>query len=258
MAARADSRTARTAGENERGSDARILDLTELASLLNVCSSEPHYQQPLVVQPHRLTILLVGLLLPAALGYARNTESAVESSLELIPSLIEQGRAAKDSFLVYDPESPLTEDMKGRFDGLRYFPVDLTYRVLADFHAYGRPRSIPVPTNLEEVMQMERFGRIVGTCAGNPFSLEVFRSMEDGSSLVLFRDGTSGTESYAAGRYVRVSDAGDGTYLIDFNNAYNPYCAYNSAYVCPLPPAENTLRFPVRAGEKDPGANLAH
>lgn len=206
----------------------------------------------------RLASLLIGLLLHPALGYAQDTVSPAASPPEAIISLIEQGRAAKDSFLVHDPDSPLTEEMKSRFDGLRYFPVDLTYRVVADFHVYGRTRSIPVPTNLESVIEMERFGRIVGTCAGNSFSLEVFRSKEDGSSLVLFRDRTSGTESYSAGRYVRVADAGEGTYLIDFNNSYNPYCAYNSDYVCPLPPPENILSFPVRAGEKDTGANLAH
>jgi uncharacterized protein (DUF1684 family) len=232
--------------------------LTEPSLLPNVCVSEPHYQQPLAVQPLRLTMLLIGLFLPPGPGYAQDTESPGATSPEASISLIEQGRAAKDSFLADDPESPLTEEMKSRFDGLQYFPVDLTYRVVADFHAYGRPRSIPVPTNRESVMQMERFGRIVGTCAGNPFSLEVFRSKEDGSNLVLFRDGTSGTESYSAGRYVRVADAGEGTYVIDFNNSYNPYCAYNSDYVCPLPPAENTLSFAVRAGEKDSGANLAH
>ena len=205
------------------------------------------------MQAHPFTILITGLLLPCGFGYAQDAESP-----EFIISQIENGRAAKDSFLVHSEESPLTEEMKKRFAGLEYFPIDLSYQVLADFHLYGRPRRISVPTNLESVIQMERFGRIVGTHAGNPFSLEVFRSMEDGSHLVLFRDATNGSESYSAGRYVSVSNVGKGAYLVDFNNSYNPYCAYNSDYVCPLPPPENFLSFPVRAGEKDTGANLAY
>ena len=197
------------------------------------------------MQAHRLTILLIGFLLRCGFGYAQDAESP-----EFIMSQIEQGRAAKDSFLVHSAESPLTEEVKSNFSGLEYFPIDLSYQVLADFHVYGRPRRISVPTNLESVIQMERYGRVVGTHAGNPFSLVVFRSLEDGSHLVLFRDATNGSESYSAGRYVHVSDAGEGSYLIDFNNSYSPYCAYNSTYVCPLPPPGNTLTFPVSAGRE--------
>ena len=230
--------------------------MTELPLLPSICSSETHYQQLPVVQTPRSPILIVGLLLTCWFGYAQ-AESPDAPSPEFVAH-IEKGRAAKDSFLVHGTDSPLTEEMKSSFAGLEYFPIDLSYQVLADFHIYGRPRHISVPTNRESIVQMERFGRIVGAHAGNPFSLEVFRSLEDGSHLVLFRDDTNGTESYSAGRYVPVSDVGEGSYIIDFNNSYSPYCAYNTDYVCPLPPPENTLSFPVRAGEKDTGANLAH
>ena len=202
--------------------------------------------------------LLAALILLPSIAAAQSTGSPHPISPELLIAQIEQGRAAKDSFLVHDAESPLREDQKSAFEGLDYYPVDQSARIVADLHRYGRPRKIPVPTNLESVIQMERFGRVVGTYAGNPFSLEVFRSAEDGSRLVLFRDATNSSETYPAGRYVRLADAGDGSYLIDFNTAYNPYCAYNSDYVCPMPPPENILSFPVRAGEKDGGANLAH
>ena len=237
---------------------ARLPPLTKPPLMPSVCSPETHYQQLLGVQTQHFTILILALFLVLGFASAQRADSPHASPPEFIISHIEKGRAAKDSLLVHSEESPLTEEMKKRFGGLEYFPIDLSYQVLADFHLYGRPRRISVPTNLESVIQMERFGRIVGTYAGNPFSLVVFRSLEDGSHLVLFRDATNGSESYSAGRYVRVSDAGEGSYLIDFNNSYSPYCAYNSAYVCPLPPPGNTLTFPVRAGEKDTGANLAH
>ena len=246
------------AGENERGDRRAKPHLTEPPFLPNVCSPETHYRQLLVMQARQFSLPIIGLLLLCRFGHAQDAESPEARSPESIVAHIEQGRAAKDSFLVHSEESPLTEEMKKRFAGLEYFPIDLSYQVLADFHVYGRPRRVSVPTNRESVIQMERFGQLVGTCAGNPFSLAVFRSLEDGSHLVLFRDVTNGSESYSAGRYVHVSDAGEGTYLIDFNNSYSPYCAYNSTYVCPLPPPGNTLTFPVRAGEKDIGANLAY
>lgn len=194
------------------------------------------------------------LLVPVA--FAQNASNQL--SPELIASQISQGRAAKDSFLVSASESPFTEEMKKGFEGLQYFPVDLAFRIEADLHIYGRPRRVPVTTNLESVIEMDRFGRLVGSWTGNPFSLEVFRNLQDGSILVLFKDATNGSETYSAGRYVRVEDVGSGRYLIDFNNSYNPYCAYNTDYVCPMPPLENTLSFAVRAGEMDIGANLAY
>jgi hypothetical protein len=72
----------------------------------------------------------------------------------------------------------------------------------------------------------------------------------DDGLFVPFKDRTTGNESYGGGRYLNVTDVGDSTVTIDFNNAYNPYCAYNDQYACPLVPAENTLRIAIRAGER--------
>lgn len=75
--------------------------------------------------------------------------------------------------------------------------------------------------------------------------------MEQGPSLFIpFRDQTSGQETYGSGRYIDLAENTSGIYTLDFNRAYNPYCAYNDTYSCPLPPAENTLAVPIRAGEK--------
>jgi uncharacterized protein (DUF1684 family) len=74
---------------------------------------------------------------------------------------------------------------------------------------------------------------------------------EDGGDLFLpFRDATSGSETYGSGRYLEVHPPRKGRVRLDFNYAYNPYCAYNDAWTCPLPPAENWLSIPIRAGEK--------
>ena len=72
--------------------------------------------------------------------------------------------------------------------------------------------------------------------------------------FVPFADLTTGTETYAAGRYLDLHPTSTGYYMVDFNKAYNPYCAYNSTYDCPYPPPSNRLKIAVRAGEKAPGA----
>ncbi len=85
---------------------------------------------------------------------------------------------------------------------------------------------------------------------GAEAALTVYRDLEQGALFVPFRDATSGMESYGAGRYLEPEPAPGGRLHVDFNYAYNPYCAYNDAWSCPLPPAENTLRVPIRAGER--------
>jgi uncharacterized protein (DUF1684 family) len=92
--------------------------------------------------------------------------------------------------------------------------------------------------------------------------LQVYR-LEDasgvGASLFIpFRDSTSGQETYAAGRYIDLKENTSGVYDLDFNRAYNPYCAYNSEFSCPIPPAENTLRVAIRAGEKKYPIGVEH
>ena len=106
-------------------------------------------------------------------------------------------------------------------------------------------------------MPLERFGRFAARWEGKPFWLEVYRNPEGGGLEVFFKDPTNGDQTYAGGRYARIERLDDGRYLLDLNTAYNPYCAYNHDYVCPLPPPQNQLFFAVRAGEKKYGSDLA-
>jgi len=88
---------------------------------------------------------------------------------------------------------------------------------------------------------------------GKNARLQAYRSAqrEDNELFVPFRDGTSDKESYGASRYLDLDLTKDDNYVIDFNYAYNPYCAYSEDYVCPLPPRENWLDIEIRAGEKN-------
>ena len=104
---------------------------------------------------------------------------------------------------------------------------------------------------------MERVGVLEFVLNGQPMTLAAF--VEEGTRrietlFVPFADQTTGTETYSAGRYLDLHPTATGIYSIDFNRAYNPYCAYNDTYECPFPPASNRLKLAVRAGEKAPGA----
>jgi uncharacterized protein len=114
-----------------------------------------------------------------------------------------------------------------------------------------------MPTSTGALRKMQLVGTLQFTLAGEQRSLGAF--VEDGTRqitelFVPFADQTTGTETYSAGRYLNIEPTTTGYYTIDFNGAYNPYCAYNAAYECPYPPPSNRLNIEIRAGEKAPGA----
>ena len=114
---------------------------------------------------------------------------------------------------------------------------------------------VEMTTNTGELRQYRRWGRFTFQVDGEEAALTVY-SDPDGQELFMpFRDATSGPESYGSGRYMDNHRPGlrqlpDGRLEVDFNYCYNPYCAYSPAYSCPLPPHENWLTVPIRAGEK--------
>ena len=96
-----------------------------------------------------------------------------------------------------------------------------------------------------------RWAKIAFSVDGAPAELTVYKDASDDSLFLPFADATSGEETYGAGRYVEPEAQSDGNVLVDFNYAYNPYCAYNEAWACPITPSENRLRVTIRAGEKN-------
>ena len=164
---------------------------------------------------------------------------------------IEALRAAKDSLLKSE-DSPLLPEQRARFEQLAYYPIDLRYRLRGELHIYGRQRIVEIPNTDGTITELERFGRFVSAFGENDFWLEVYRSPQTGETEIFFKDQTNGHTTYGGGRYARLTREDDGMYVIDFNNAYNPYCAYNPTYICPLPPRQNHLDFAVEAGELMP------
>ena len=153
--------------------------------------------------------------------------------------------------------SPVPPDKRAKLLPLRYYAPDPSYSVPAALKLNEERPVFEMPTSTGTLRKMQLVGTLQFTLQGQPHSLGAF--VEDGtqqisSLFVPFADLTTGKDTYAAGRYLDLHPTTTGYYTIDFNQAYNPYCAYNSTYECPFPPPSNRLKIEVLAGEKSPGA----
>lgn len=157
-------------------------------------------------------------------------------------------RAEKDDFFASHPQSPLTQTQKRTFRGLSYFDEDPALRLEVTVEPFPAPEEIEVQTSTGDVRTYTRHGRFTFAVDGRDAALTIYAT-EDGYFLP-FVDSLAGAETYPAGRYLEPEPLGGDRFLVDFNLAYNPYCAYNEAWSCPLTPYENRLKVPIRAGEK--------
>ncbi len=161
-------------------------------------------------------------------------------------------RADKDEFFRNSRDSPLPHDEASSFQGLKYFDPDPSFRFEAKLLRYPNPEGVMVATSKGSRQLFNRVGYFDLAVGGGPLRIYAYQSAEreDPNIFVPFRDLTSGKESYGAARYLDLPVEHDDEYPVDFNYAYNPYCAYSEDFVCPLPPQENWLKVPIRAGEK--------
>jgi uncharacterized protein (DUF1684 family) len=168
---------------------------------------------------------------------------------------VEGFRLDKDEFFKTDPRSPLPESERAAFTGLPYYPVDegLAFedRVLEPYTG-DEPSNFQIPTSDGKLRPAHRAGVLRFELDGVPRQLTAYTfDGGDGQSLfVPFLDGTSGTDTYGAGRYLDLEPEADGTYALDFNLAYHPSCVYDAKFSCPLTPAENRLPVRIEAGER--------
>lgn len=186
---------------------------------------------------------------------AEFTTSEIKTDAEGAPDLLTAGRITfyvidRDGRLGVRVKDPLNE-ARAKFSGIGYFPIDEAYRVNALFEPYDEPREVAIPTVLGQDATMLATGILRFTIKGQELALEpYFGDPEDDHVFLLFRDATSGTTSYGAGRFL-TADApdDDGVTLLDFNFSFNPPCAYTPFATCPLPPPQDTLTVPIEAGE---------
>lgn len=167
---------------------------------------------------------------------------------------IQQGRTEKDHWFREAHDSPIPHALRPAFTGLECFPVDAALRFQVRLVEHTDEEVLTFPTSKGTQQQYVRHGYFEVPVGGQSVRLNAYRPVHAHGPheylFVPFRDGTSGKETYGAGRYLDLEPNSSGVYDLDFNLAYNPYCAYSDDYVCPLPPPENWLPVPIRAGEK--------
>lgn len=161
-------------------------------------------------------------------------------------------RERRDHYFGHDEDSPLEHEQRHGFTGLSYFRErpELTLEVPIDESGEGIGEHIELQTSDGQSKHFVRAGRIAFESDGQPVTFSVFKDVERGRFFLPFRDGTSGQETYGGGRYLDPRQRPDGTLIVDFNYAYNPYCAYSEGWSCPLPPVENQTTARIEAGEQ--------
>jgi uncharacterized protein (DUF1684 family) len=138
-------------------------------------------------------------------------------------------------------------EMRKTFKGLKYYPPKEEYRVVGKFVPYDPPKTIPIPNILGQVEQTPSPGYVVFTLNGREWRLDPIR--EGDTLFFIFKDLTSGKETYPPGRFLNTEMPKNGEVVLDFNKAYNPPCAFTPYATCPLPPEENKLPIAIEAGE---------
>ena len=165
---------------------------------------------------------------------------------------VAQDRSAKDATFQAG-DDPVPKARHAEFLPLAYFPIDPDYDVPAVLKPIEDRTVVEMPTSTGTQRKMRRVGTLEFSLKGQPLKLTAFVEA-DARTLdrlfVPFNDLTSVTETYAGGRYMDLDRTATGIYEVDFNRAYHPYCYYNATYECPIPPPENRLKTPIRAGEK--------
>ncbi|ELR69456.1 hypothetical protein C900_04988 [Fulvivirga imtechensis AK7] len=194
---------------------------------------------------NRIIYTSVFLIIVVIIIYSLNGESP-----EAYQKTIIKAREKQDSFMRNSEESPFVQH-NVQYHGLHYFEPDLKYKINARFESIAdkKIRKLPTSDNLEK--EYLEYGYAHFELGGRKEKLLILENVKEKLLFLAFGDATSANETYGGGRYLEVTHDGSNSILLDFNKAYNPYCAYTEGYSCPLPPRENLLEVAIKAGEKN-------
>jgi len=159
-------------------------------------------------------------------------------------------RQEKDNFFRTHPQSPLPREERASFEGLQYYPYNEALDLVVEVEELDPKSEIQMETSSGDLRDFQRWGQFTFEVEGQQARLTIYYSPYNGYFFLPFTDATSGKETYGAGRYLDIEAVGGNKFAVDFNLAYNPYCAVSPNFSCPFPPAENRLSVPIRAGEK--------
>jgi len=169
---------------------------------------------------------------------------------------LERARESKDDFFAQHGQSPIPPQDKPQFKGLEYYPIDPSYRFELELYEHPEKQAVRMAYTKGNEQAFLHWGEFRFKIGGKEQALQAYRSNPQEEMLfVPFRDATSGKETYGAGRYLDLElerdRTSEGKWILDFNQAYNPWCVYSEAYTCPFVPTENWLEVPIQAGEKN-------
>ena len=193
-----------------------------------------------------LAAAVIGIILYSING-SRPNSSAYATQLR-------KSRSEKNRSFRQSAESPLPEAQKAQFDSLKYYPGDLSFVIEATISRNAAPDTtlLQMSDNREE--KYLRWGQAKFRIDNQAQQLALYLKADgkDSTLFIPFTDGTNGRDTYGGGRYLdaAIPEPDAAEIKLDFNQAYNPYCAYNNEYSCPVPPAENRLQVAIPAGEK--------
>ena len=190
--------------------------------------------------------------LPVLAGLVAIAAAACSAPPLSYPDEIAAWRSDKDAYM-RSSDSPVPAAGRAAFPALPYYPIDEQYRVPAALKVARGDDVIEMSTSTGKPRRMRRIGSLAFTLKGQPQTLTAFAEVDDSSLkrlFVPFGDLTNGLETYQGGRYLDLDLKGSGVYELDFNRAYHPFCVFNPTYECPIPPRENRLPVPIKAGER--------
>ena len=179
--------------------------------------------------------------------------TAAESPEDYIEK-IDTERERQFKYIRFNVESPLTEEQKRGLQSLTFYPIDPVYRVKAKLLSIEikKIREVPLTDGSTERYLEHSFAEFeLGGKTKKVLLMQSLNESDMRNFFLAFADATSGKETYGGGRYLNVRQDGKNSITIDFNLAFNPYCAYNPDFACPLPPRENILDIAIPVGEKN-------
>ena len=196
-----------------------------------------------------ILIILVVIVALVVVFYSMNDSESPAYAEE-----IKKEREEKDRFMRSSKQSPFAK-APAEFTGLKYFTPDSKYRIIANLNPINSKKVVVLPTNDGKEQRYLEYANAEFRLDGVDCKLVILEVMETGAFrgklFLAFGDETSAKETYGAGRYLDLNKLpGSNTITLDFNKAYNPYCAYNDTYSCPFPPTENLLKVAIKAGER--------
>ena len=199
----------------------------------------------------QFSILLFVFSLSFSFGWAQSGSAAFQKS-------VRKHQKKQHKHFKSKKDSPLTTEDREHFEGLEYYATDEKYRVTAKFTLTPDEKPFDMLTSSGKLKKFVKYGTAEFTLDGKPYTLALYQNLKFidhpkyGKFLFLpFKDHTCGNGTYGGGRFMDIKIPKEETVVIDFNEAYNPYCAYSTGWNCPIPPDENHLEVEILAGVKD-------